>query len=262
MAAGVHRPIDWAWRPRGDGAAGEPAPEGDLMAECPSCNAPLKDGDWTCGACGAPVAGAGMARGSRRRRLRRDATAYTARGRAGLRSAAGLRRPGRVGAGASAAARGRGRAPARAGSSGLLKLVLVVGVVAVLAIILVWFFVLRGPTTTGEEFLGAWTATTQQGIATITVTPDGGRVRRRDHGERQEPEGHRAGSPGRRRPGHHHGRLLTDGRRGERGGVQDDPQGARRRLQDGLQQRGCDPSRPAHRGHGSRRGRTSTRPSR
>ena len=31
------------------------------MAECPSCSAPLKDGDWTCGACGAPVAGAGMA---------------------------------------------------------------------------------------------------------------------------------------------------------------------------------------------------------
>jgi hypothetical protein len=60
-------------------------------------------------------------------------------------------------------------APAQAGSSGLLRLVLIVGVVAILAIVLVWFFVLRGPATTGEEFLGTWTATTQQGIATIAV---------------------------------------------------------------------------------------------
>ena len=43
-------------------------------------------------------------------------------------------------------------------------------VVAVLAIVLVWFFVLRGPATTGDEFLGTWTATTQKGIATAVIT--------------------------------------------------------------------------------------------
>ncbi len=42
-------------------------------------------------------------------------------------------------------------------------------ILAILAIVLVWFFVLRGSATTGEEFLGAWTAATQQGIATIDV---------------------------------------------------------------------------------------------
>ena len=127
------------------------------MAECPSCNAPLKDGDWTCGACGAPVAGAGMA------------TAATGGGPA---------------YGAPAAYGGSGEwgpeyqpqpaaaAPESAGSSGLLKLVLVGGAVAIVAVILVWFFVLRGPATTGEEFLGGWTASTQQGIATVVVAQE------------------------------------------------------------------------------------------
>jgi hypothetical protein len=64
-------------------------------------------------------------------------------------------------------------AAAPAGSSGLLKAVLVFAVVAVLAIVLVWFFVLRAPATTGEEFVGTWTATTQQGIATVAVEKNG-----------------------------------------------------------------------------------------
>jgi hypothetical protein len=63
--------------------------------------------------------------------------------------------------------------PASAGASGLLKLVLVGGAVAIVAVILVWFFVLRGPSTTGEEFLGSWTASTQQGIATVVVAQEG-----------------------------------------------------------------------------------------
>jgi hypothetical protein len=131
------------------------------MAECPSCNAPLKDGDWTCGTCGAPVAGAGMA---------------AAPGAGDYHEAYG----GGVGAPADAygapASWGEphpAAAPASAGSSGLFKLVLIIGVVAVLAIVLVWFFVLRGPTTTGEEFLGTWTASTQQGIATVVVSHGG-----------------------------------------------------------------------------------------
>jgi hypothetical protein len=115
------------------------------MADCPNCGAALKDGDWTCGACGAPVAGAGMA----------------AAAGAGQGEWLPEYQPQPAGTAAAAAA--------QAESSGLLKLVFTVAVVAILAIVLVWFFVLRGPTTSGEEFLGSWTAATEQGIATIVV---------------------------------------------------------------------------------------------
>jgi hypothetical protein len=147
-------------------------PEGDLMAECPSCNAPLKDGDWTCGACGAPVAGAGMAAAPGAGPYAGETTAYTAPGAPAYGAPPASGSPGAWGPEhqprpAAVAA------PASTGSSGLLKLVLVVGAVAVLAVVLVWFFALRGPSTTGEEFLGSWTAATQQGIATITVSRDG-----------------------------------------------------------------------------------------
>jgi hypothetical protein len=42
-------------------------------------------------------------------------------------------------------------------------------VIAIVAVILVWFFLLRGPATTGDEFVGTWTAATEQGIATVVV---------------------------------------------------------------------------------------------
>jgi hypothetical protein len=51
--------------------------------------------------------------------------------------------------------------------------VLVIGVLAVLAIVLVWFFALRGSATTGEEFVGSWTATSEQGIATVRIVQQG-----------------------------------------------------------------------------------------
>jgi hypothetical protein len=146
------------------------------MAQCPNCSAPLKDGDWTCGSCGAPVAGAGMAAapgaGGQHAAYGGETTAYTAAGAPAYGAPPAYGGPGEWGPEhqpqpAAAAP------PAAASSSGLLKLVLVIGVIAVIAIVLVWFFVLRGPATTGEEFLGTWTATTQQGIATVAITqPD------------------------------------------------------------------------------------------
>jgi hypothetical protein len=63
-------------------------------------------------------------------------------------------------------------APAAPHSSGLLNLVVVGAVVAVIAIVLVWFFMLRAPATSGEEFLGVWTATSAQGITTLTVAAE------------------------------------------------------------------------------------------
>jgi hypothetical protein len=64
-------------------------------------------------------------------------------------------------------------AAAKPGPSRLLRLVVILAVVAIIVIIAVWFFLLRGPTTTGEEFLGTWTASTQQGIATVVVSRAG-----------------------------------------------------------------------------------------
>ena len=106
----------------------------------PDCNAPLKDGDWTCGACGAPVAGAGMAAAPGAG----DYHAAYGGGASAPADAYGAPSAWHGAPGAAAAA-----APASAGSSGLLRLVLIVAVIAVLAIVLVWFFVLRGPSDDG-----------------------------------------------------------------------------------------------------------------
>lgn len=125
------------------------------MAECPSCDVPLKDGDWTCGACGAPAGVVTASAGGN--------PAYGAPAAYGGPGEWGPEHQPRL---ASTPA------PASAGASGLLKLVLAGGAVAIVAVILVWLFVLRGPATTGEEFLGSWTASTQQGIATVVVAQE------------------------------------------------------------------------------------------
>lgn len=131
------------------------------MAECPSCNAPIKDGDWTCGQCGTPVAGADMPPAAGQ--YGGGTTAYSA-----------AATPAYGGPGQWAPEyQPQPAAPAAEGSGGLLRLVVVAGVIAIIAIVLVWFFMLRGPATTGEEYLGAWTASTEQGIATIQVADDG-----------------------------------------------------------------------------------------
>jgi hypothetical protein len=130
------------------------------MAECPSCNAPLKDGDWTCGSCGAPVAGADMAAAPGVGDYHADYSSGAVAERASYDEPAAWN------------AEQQSAAPTAA-RSGPLKLVLLIGVVAVLAIVLVWFFLLRGPATTGEEFLGTWTATTQKGIATAVIAEKG-----------------------------------------------------------------------------------------
>ena len=129
-----------------------------MTDDCPSCGGPIKSGDWTCGRCGAPAAGAGggpTAAGTQGSGYgaQTDASPYLPE-----------YQPQPATAGAAAAA----RAPTT--SSGSLRLVIIIAVVALLAIFAVWFFVVRGPKTSGDEFLGTWTATTQQGIATVAVT--------------------------------------------------------------------------------------------
>lgn len=127
------------------------------MADCPSCGAPLKDGDWTCGKCGAPVAGAGIAPAS-----------GTGGGGAGAPLDPYGPSPGWAPEHQPRPTAAAG-APTRSGPSAMLRLVLVIAVVAIVAIVAVWFFVLRGPSTTGEEFLGTWKATTEQGISAAEI---------------------------------------------------------------------------------------------
>jgi len=111
------------------------------MTDCPSCGAALKDDDWTCGRCGAPVAGAG-----------------TASGATGSGYAPGYE-PQPVAVSTSASA----------GASGTLRLVVILTVLALIAIVAVWFFVIRGPAqTSGDEFLGTWTAA-GNGIGSVVI---------------------------------------------------------------------------------------------
>ena len=112
------------------------------MTDCPSCGGPIKAGDWTCGNCGAPVAGAGGA----------PVGAGGAQG--GGHSAPSDPSPYLPEYQTQAAGAG---APAPAASSGALRLVIIFAVVALIAIVAVWFFVIRGPKTNGDEFLGTWT---------------------------------------------------------------------------------------------------------
>ena len=105
-------------------------------------------------------------------------------------------------------------APAKPGSSGTLRLVLIVAAIAIVAVVAVWFFALRGPTTTGDEFVGTWTATHAEGHRhrrrsprrsdAFTVTLSGVA----DRGQKVTVPAHLDGTRSR----HHPGRLLTDGR--------------------------------------------------
>ena len=114
------------------------------MATCRSCGHEIGAGDWTCGRCGASTeastAGA-------------SPTAYA--------SFAGDAPPPTTAA-----------STAPVGMSGLLRLVLALAVVAMIAVVAVWFFVLRGPATSGDEFLGAWSAT-GVGLGSVVVARPG-----------------------------------------------------------------------------------------
>lgn len=103
------------------------------MAVCGSCGKEVKDGAWTCGYCGALMAQSSQPAGGGP-----SGSGYPPYGE-----------PVPTGQGASAPA-----GPPSAGLSSTTRLVLIVAGVAVLAILLVWFFVLRG--AGGSPFDGTW----------------------------------------------------------------------------------------------------------
>ena len=102
------------------------------MATCPSCGKDIRDGDWTCGSCGAPVAGASPSAG-----------------------------PAAYGAPTAAAAPASG--------SGTTLIIMVAAVVAVIAILVVWFLFVRGG---GSPFDGSWNAS-ESSMGAIVISGSG-----------------------------------------------------------------------------------------
>jgi len=139
------------------------------MAICANCGKEIRDDIWTCGFCGAPVA-QGKADDSSA-----DGSAYGSEGYNPY-AAAAASDPGSYGQPAfgaqtptsyGSAAEGMTpygtplpqTAPASSGGlSQVTKLALIGAVVAIVAIVAVWFFVLRGGGG-GDQFVGTWTAT-------------------------------------------------------------------------------------------------------
>ena len=109
------------------------------MASCASCGKEIRDDDWTCGQCGAPLARAGAAAGSGAG-LSGYAPSYE--------PAAAYGTPASYGAPAAAAAANRGL-------SRTTLTVIIVAAVAVVAILAVWFLFVRGTGGT-SPFLGTW----------------------------------------------------------------------------------------------------------
>jgi hypothetical protein len=70
------------------------------------------------------------------------------------------------------AAPGGAAAAKRSGLDPRLRWALIGGGVVVAAA-LIWFFVLRGPTTSGDEFLGTWRSASMSSIGSATVTRGG-----------------------------------------------------------------------------------------
>ena len=145
------------------------------MATCRSCGREIRDDVWTCGFCGATVAQPTAQEAQSPADAGAEESAYGAEGynpyaaRAAASSAYSAARYGGVEpgpAGLGGAAEGMTpcgtpmpqAAPAASGGlSPMTRLVLAGAVVAIVAIVAVWFFVLRAQGG-GERFIGTWTA--------------------------------------------------------------------------------------------------------
>jgi hypothetical protein len=120
------------------------------MATCPSCGKDIRDDDWTCGACGAPVPGAGTGAGAGASPSG-YATSYA--------PPAAYTAPAVYGAPAAPTA--------KRGLSRSTVTIIFVAALAVVAIIAVWFLFVRGTGGT-SPFLGTWNEP-NGGMATITI---------------------------------------------------------------------------------------------
>ena len=131
------------------------------MATCGACGKEIRDDDWTCGACGAPVTRGGAAAGSGASSSAYE-PAYEPPAEYGAPAAYG-----------ALAAYGAPAAPAaKGGLSRSTVTVIIVAALAVVAIIAVWFFFVRGAGGT-SPFLGAWNEP-NGGTASIVIKKHSG----------------------------------------------------------------------------------------
>jgi hypothetical protein len=129
------------------------------MTTCSECGRDINDGAWVCGICGAPVTDRGPAP---------DTSNYYENPGAG--SESGEYTSSQYVPGAPVHV----DSPARDGHSPRLVWVIgLAGLAAVLAIVLVWFFVLRGPAQ-GVGFAGTWRGTTGDTTEVIIEAKGGG----------------------------------------------------------------------------------------
>jgi hypothetical protein len=126
------------------------------MAACDTCGKEIREGDWTCGSCGAPLtrsgeaAGADVGPGDCAPAYEPQPTAYG--------TPAAYETTGAYGAAVATPA-------AKGGLSRTALTIIIVGAAAIVAIITVWFFVVRGTGGT-SPFLGTWN---EPGGGTATV---------------------------------------------------------------------------------------------
>lgn len=130
------------------------------MAICPNCGGDNRDGVWTCASCGQPMgAGDAGAAGGGYEEPPHDHDYYNAP------TAYGTSAP-------HIPPLGRQKKPGE--GSPLVKIVIVGGVLAVAAIFLAWFFLLRGGG--GDAFLGKWRPVEGNKNETIEIKRSGGDI--------------------------------------------------------------------------------------
>jgi hypothetical protein len=127
------------------------------MTTCGECGRDISDGAWVCGLCGAPVSNRGPASDSYNSYEHAEASPVT-----------GEYTSSQYVPGAPVAASGHaGRSPQ------LIWVIGLGGLIAVLAIVLVWFFVLRGPAA-GSGFAGTWRGTGSDTTEVVIEAKNGG----------------------------------------------------------------------------------------
>ena len=127
------------------------------MATCASCGKEIRDNDWTCGNCGAPVTGAGAAAG--------PGASPSGYAPSYEQQTAAYGAPAAHGAPAAAPA-------AEGGLSRTTLTIIVVAAVAVVAIVAVWLLFVRGTGRT-SPFLGTWNEP-NGGTATVEIKKKSG----------------------------------------------------------------------------------------
>ena len=126
------------------------------MATCGTCGKGIRDDDWTCGACGAPVTRGGASAGA---------------GASSSGYAPSYGPPADYGAPAAYGAPTAAPA-AKGGLSRTTLTIIILAAVAVVAIIAVWFFFVRG-TGGSSPFLGTWNEP-NGGTASIVIKKHSG----------------------------------------------------------------------------------------